>query len=212
MKLCPERDDKSQCVLDAATEVFLIHGFTAASTDMIQQKAGVSKATVYSRYPNKEALFAAVIESACQRLMEGIESATPQAIPLYEALAQIGRQYLAMLLSIEGLALFRLVVAEAVRFPHLAEQFYLAGPKRVVEVLEAQLLQAMTEGEINLRETSVHQAVTMFLSQLRGELQLYALTHPQAEISHEMISTQILLARELFWHYWGTKPVSPSSS
>jgi AcrR family transcriptional regulator len=40
--------------------VFLANGFSAATTDMIQQAAGVSKSTVYSHYPNKEALFAAV--------------------------------------------------------------------------------------------------------------------------------------------------------
>jgi len=204
MKPCSERDDKSQCVLDAATEVFLIHGYTAASTDMIQQKAGVSKATVYSRYPNKEALFAAVIESSCHGLTDSVESLLPLDAPLPEVLRLIGQRYLEMLLSVEGLALFRLVIAEAVRFPDLAEQFYLAGPQRIV-----QLLEAIERGELDIGNTALHQVVTLFLSQLRGELQLYALTHPQAEIDDKQCETQVALAVRSFLNTWDVKPLSP---
>lgn len=38
--------DKSVAILDAATTVFLTHGFSAATTDMIQREAGVSKKTM----------------------------------------------------------------------------------------------------------------------------------------------------------------------
>lgn len=206
MKPCQERDDKSQCVLDAATEVFLIHGFSAASTDMIQQKAGVSKATVYSRYPNKEALFAAVIDSACHRLMVSIEDQISAELPLQESLPRFGRLYLEMLLSMEGLALFRLVVAEAIRFPYLAEQFYQAGPQRVVQLIEQQCEQAQVRGELNFGDVAIHQVVAMFLSQLRGELQLYALTHPQAEMTETMMQNQLDLAMMMFWQSWSKKP------
>lgn len=206
MKPCQERDDKSQCVLDAATEVFLIHGFSAASTDMIQQKAGVSKATVYSRYPNKEALFAAVIDSACHRLMACIEDQISAEFPLQESLPRFGRLYLEMLLSMEGLALFRLVVAEAIRFPYLAEQFYQAGPQRVVQLIEQQCEQAQARGELNFGDVAIHQVVAMFLSQLRGELQLYALTHPQAELTETMLQDQLDLALKNFWQSWSKKP------
>jgi len=209
MKPCSERDDKSQCVLDAATEVFLIHGYTAASTDMIQQKAGVSKATVYSRYPNKEALFAAVIESSCHGLTEGMESLLPLDAPFPDVLRLIGQRYLYMLLSIEGLALFRLVIAEAVRFPELAEKFYLAGPQRIVQLLEAQCQQAIERGVLDIGNTALHQVVTLFLSQLRGELQLYALTHPQAEIDDTQCELQVSLAVRSFLTTWDVKPSSP---
>ena len=40
--------EKQLTVLLAASDVFLEHGFSAATTDMIQQRAGVSKATVYA--------------------------------------------------------------------------------------------------------------------------------------------------------------------
>ena len=58
----PPTMSKKDRVAIAATDVFLTHGFSAATTDMIQQAAGVSKATVYASWSSKEALFSAVIE------------------------------------------------------------------------------------------------------------------------------------------------------
>jgi TetR/AcrR family transcriptional repressor of mexJK operon len=49
-------------MLDVATSVFLAKGYSDASMDAVAAAARVSKATLYSRYPNKGALFAAVVE------------------------------------------------------------------------------------------------------------------------------------------------------
>jgi AcrR family transcriptional regulator len=43
-------------LLDAAAKVFLQHGFTATSMDMIRQEAGVSNGSLYHHYPTKAAL------------------------------------------------------------------------------------------------------------------------------------------------------------
>jgi len=43
-------------LLDAATKVFLDHGFTAASMDLVRQQAGVSNGSLYHHYPTKAAL------------------------------------------------------------------------------------------------------------------------------------------------------------
>lgn len=51
-----------------SNKVFLIHGFSGTTTDMIQKEAGVSKATMYGCFKNKEAMFAAVIERQCTNM------------------------------------------------------------------------------------------------------------------------------------------------
>ncbi|KOQ92535.1 TetR/AcrR family transcriptional regulator, partial [Pluralibacter gergoviae] len=63
----PAVSAKAQKVLAGAKSIFLARGYSAATTDMIQQAAGVSKSTVYAYYPNKEALFTAVVEQQCGR-------------------------------------------------------------------------------------------------------------------------------------------------
>ncbi|MDB5963946.1 MAG: TetR/AcrR family transcriptional regulator [Polaromonas sp.] len=43
-------------LLEAATQVFLAHGFAAASMDMVRQQAGVSNGSLYHHYPTKSQL------------------------------------------------------------------------------------------------------------------------------------------------------------
>jgi AcrR family transcriptional regulator len=43
-------------LLDAATRVFLAHGFHAASMDLVRQEAGVSNGSLYHHYPTKALL------------------------------------------------------------------------------------------------------------------------------------------------------------
>src|SRR5271167_1577825 len=54
-------------ILDAAGRVFLEHGFQGASIDEIAEVASAGKPTIYARFPNKQALFTAVIERLVSR-------------------------------------------------------------------------------------------------------------------------------------------------
>src|ERR1700728_2150317 len=48
-------------ILDAAARVFLERGFQGASVDEIAEAASAGKPTIYARFPNKQALFTAVV-------------------------------------------------------------------------------------------------------------------------------------------------------
>ena len=52
----------NRAIGDAAAEHFLSVGFEAASMEAVAARAGVSKGTLYARYPTKAALLHAVIE------------------------------------------------------------------------------------------------------------------------------------------------------
>ena len=54
-------------ILDAAGRVFLEHGFQGASVDEIAEAASAGKPTIYARFPNKQALFTAVVERLVRR-------------------------------------------------------------------------------------------------------------------------------------------------
>src|SRR5215207_493990 len=71
-------------LLDAATKVFLAHGFTAASMDMVRQEAGVSNGSLYHHYPTKaqlaDALYAHTLRDFHGTLMTAIHGrATAQS-------------------------------------------------------------------------------------------------------------------------------------
>src|SRR3546814_2076260 len=56
---------KRAAIIAAATDLFTHSGYGAVSMDAIAAKAGVSKRTVYSHFPGKDVLFAAVMTRHC---------------------------------------------------------------------------------------------------------------------------------------------------
>jgi AcrR family transcriptional regulator len=107
-------------ILDAASALFLAEGYGATSIEAVAQRAGISKRTFYHRFADKEALFAAVVHRIIERLRP------PAGTPLYEGgslediLRRLARLMLRAALAPMALALSRLLVAEAQRFPELA--------------------------------------------------------------------------------------------
>jgi len=86
----------------------------------VAQHARISKRTFYHRFPDKAALFGAVVH----RIIEGLRP--PAGTPLYEGgspeevLRRLARLMLRAALMPMALSLNRLMVAEAQRFPELA--------------------------------------------------------------------------------------------
>jgi AcrR family transcriptional regulator len=107
-------------ILDVAADLFLTEGYGATSIEAVAQHAGISKRTFYHRFSDKAALFDAVL----RRIIQGIKAA-PDA-PIFEGgdLSQVLRRLarLAVRASVAPttLALTRLMLTEAQRFPELA--------------------------------------------------------------------------------------------
>jgi len=201
------RDDKERAVLEAAASVFLEHGFSAATTDTIQRKAGVSKATMYACFPSKEAIFTAVIERECMAMAESFKTMQPIKGRVATTLTELGMTYLRLVLSPSAMALFRVIVAEAPRFPNMGRLFYLAGPKVVNEKITAYLTEAAKTGEINIQSIGAAAAASLFTSMLRGEAHLEYLTHPAANPSDAQMDLWVQNAVTTFLGAYGaTKP------
>jgi AcrR family transcriptional regulator len=175
--------EKSAVILASARDVFLKHGFAAATTDMIQQAAKVSKSTVYAYFPNKEAMFAAVVETECERLLNRIRALPVNEEPFPERLHGVARAYLDVVLSEEGQALYRMIVAEAPRFPELARRFYLAGPGQMNSFLSDILGKASLKRELDLDFAGTDAAAVLLVNMIRGEAQMQCVTHPSSEPS-----------------------------
>ncbi|WP_226779850.1 TetR/AcrR family transcriptional regulator [Oceaniglobus trochenteri] len=146
---------KFEQVLDGARSVFLKDGFEGASVDTIAKEAGVSKATLYSYFPDKRLLFMEVARTECSRQAEiataRIDMSAAPSVVLFEA----GSHLIRFFLSDIGQKVFRICVAEAERFPELGRQFYESGPGMV----EASLVQyfdlAIARGELAIDDRSL---------------------------------------------------------
>lgn len=111
---------KREDILDSANLLFLKHGFNAVSMDLIRTEANVSKNTLYSHFKNKNELFTTVISNHWKH------DSTPQ-IHLQpdenfeETLKRFATTLLKYLYAKKTISLFRLLIAEAERFPDLAK-------------------------------------------------------------------------------------------
>jgi AcrR family transcriptional regulator len=104
-------------ILAAAGELFLQHGFDAASMDAIAARARISKRTLYSRYDDKSALFNAVIYDLLGRILVPIETIHDSDGELKSVLLTLGRDLVVNALKPDLLAVHRVIMFETQRRP-----------------------------------------------------------------------------------------------
>jgi len=107
-------------ILDAARKVFLERGFEGASIDQIAALARAGKPTIYARFPDKRALFTAVVTRDILAHIEQFKGDVPAAGSIEERLAGAGLAMLRWGLDSDRVGLLRLAIAEVHRFPELA--------------------------------------------------------------------------------------------
>lgn len=115
-------------VLEGARSVFMTDGFEGASVDEIARVAAVSKATLYSYFPDKRLLFIEVANAECMRQSQEALDAIDTDAPPHEVLNAVGHHFLRFITSTFGQQIFRICVAESDRFPEIGQRFYTSGP------------------------------------------------------------------------------------
>ena len=126
----PGSTDKHKRILAAAREVFIQHGFQAASMDLVAAVAGVSKVTIYSKFGSKQELFSAIVDDICEQIL-AMEIVLPGAVESsYEGLTELAIRYALVLYDPEVLALVRLAIGENHDEKLLGRLYYQAGPAR----------------------------------------------------------------------------------
>ena len=125
-------------IREAAAALFLAQGYQGTSMDEIAARAGVSKQTIYTHFPNKEVLFQDLVLGNAGRVEDFIgelQRAFVQAGDLGTGLRDVARLYTRFVIRPEVLRLRRLVLGEAGRFPGLARRYYELVPERVYQAL-----------------------------------------------------------------------------
>jgi TetR/AcrR family transcriptional regulator, regulator of autoinduction and epiphytic fitness len=122
---------KTEQILRGAVQEFLAKGYAAASMDRVAAAAGVSKATVYSHFGDKETLFKAMVEFLAKQKMRVIMEDLDRSLPPREAMRKLIQL---ALIDCCGNAEFqdfkRMLVGVSGQFPELAKTFveHLAKP------------------------------------------------------------------------------------
>jgi TetR/AcrR family transcriptional regulator of autoinduction and epiphytic fitness len=131
--------EKSAAILKGAMEEFLKHGYAGSSMDKVAKASGVSKATVYSHFGDKESLFNAVIHDlAEERLKASIDVQQPQfsGQSPQEVLSAIANKMIANATQDSIVQDFmRIIIGESGRFPELAKAYVNNLAKPTIETL-----------------------------------------------------------------------------
>ena len=182
-------EQRRHSLCEAAAEVFIRYGYTAASVDDVARAAGMSKRTLYRFFPSKAALFEATISDALGplHLDTAIELEPAVQVALIGILEATGRH----LLALRPTGILRLVIAEGQRSPELAETFH-----RVLVTRGASALQRRIEAEMRcggLHPGDAGATARMLYGMALGSTQICMLLGVRAVPTHAEIAS---LARD----------------
>ena len=169
----PSREAAAQIrgrILEVARLLFLRDGYEMTSMDAISAELGMSKRTLYARFPGKADLFEAMVANVLERHLTALEEADLTGRSLREQLSAIADRLLASSLDPDMVALERVVTAEARRFPRLAQLIHNYAADRTVGLVANVLRSGSGKGisrEQVLRDAKIFLGL-MILPSLRG--------------------------------------------
>jgi AcrR family transcriptional regulator len=182
--------------LKAARDVFLEYGYEAANMAEIVKRAGGSLSTLYAQFGGKKGLFEAMIDARVTDLTEQMHIELAAHAPLREGLKRIGEAFLFRQLEAEALDVFRLMVAQAKKFPELAETWGKRAPEAVRRALADYLVDRAKAGEIKISNPDV--AAAVFFDLVRARIQFRALLIPSYQPTETEVRETVDRAVKVF--------------
>jgi TetR/AcrR family transcriptional repressor of cmeABC operon len=159
-------------LIAAAEQLFLQNGFANTSVNAIVREAGGSLATLYAEFGSKEALFESVLSERAARFFPEERSTFPQTLDAHAELRALATHMLKRMLSDDGLAVYRLAVHEAPRFPALRKALLEVGMPGLLD-RTARYLRGLTAGgalTIEASEDATRLAASQFIALVQGQL------------------------------------------
>lgn len=164
----PSPDERRAAILDIARDAFLQDGYSGTSMSRIAALVGGSKATLYSYFPSKKELFVAVIDRETAGLFDKIFNLKLTADEPRAAIYELARRCLDGLLSDTIVSGYRLIIAEAGRFPEIGKTTYVLAVRRGLERISQFFAKAIEDGA--LRPCDPMLAADTFLDLAAGNL------------------------------------------
>ncbi|MBI3436191.1 MAG: TetR/AcrR family transcriptional regulator, partial [Proteobacteria bacterium] len=180
---------KRDAILGAATTLFLEIGYGAMSMNMLVARVGGSKSTIYAHFFNKEKLFEAAIARLLDEFVPSAGNFDPTGLSLREGLTRIGRKLVENVVSHRHVALARMVIAEAPRFPEIGRIYYAHGPASTYQGLKQFL--ALHNGKAGLKFPTEFIAAEWFASRLLHRLLFRRLCNVDAAVTAARLGREV---------------------
>lgn len=182
-------------LLDAAEAVFLDQGFARATVDAIAKAAGATRKTLYARYDNKEAIFAAVVSRLIEagitlpHLDTSMHDATPR-----NQLLQLAHNLVDFVNAPQMARVNRLVFAEGHQTPELARlsaELY----NRELDTVSAALAAMKTKLPLM---PDPHLAAVMFIELTSSTARMRAILGAGAALPRKQVGAYLETAVDFF--------------
>jgi AcrR family transcriptional regulator len=170
-------------ILAAATELFLAEGYGSTSIEAVAHRARISKRTLYERFEDKAALFAAVVHGIVEHIRPAADVPLIAGATLADILRRLAQFMLYAALAPPALALHRMVNAESARFPELARAVAGdAGNQEAVNLIAELLARELPESTTENREFAAAQFIFMVVTVPRRRALGYGSPMTAAEV------------------------------
>ncbi|GGF55207.1 TetR family transcriptional regulator [Paracoccus acridae] len=142
-------------VIRGATAIFLRDGYAGASVDDIARAANVSKATLYSYFPDKSRMFQEAMRAEADRLDGGFTLDIPDDLHPRQAIPLMTARIAEWLADPDRVRLYRIHVAEARRFAALSANFHDRVLHIVHDAIRPYLVRWVQSGQLCIEDTRI---------------------------------------------------------
>ncbi|TCS15277.1 TetR/AcrR family transcriptional regulator [Caulobacter sp. BK020] len=178
-------ETKNAAIRDAALELFALKGFGGTSIVEIAKRAGVTRRTLYARYPDKAALLIDAVRGVIDQRLQiyDLETATSAEAALLEIAADITVR------SPSAPLLMRILIAEGVNFSHEGEPLGRAGRDHLLSQLELVFLALMRRNL--LPPADALEAATLFTDMVIASGMLSLLTFSPNGSARDILAPRV---------------------
>ena len=193
---------KRRQIMDGARSAFLAAGFDGASMNDIARSAGVSKGTLYAYFTSKDELFEAIIRDQYRQSAERLCVFRHEG-DVKDMLTDFGVRLLRRMTEPSTLALARVVIAAAGKFPNVGRAFYESGPLYGSTRLAGELAALEKAGALKVADPA--RAAWQFIDLCQSAVYKRLLFGVVDNVTTDEIEAAITAAVEVFLAAYGTK-------
>ena len=181
--------DRRRHMIEAANDLFLEFGYEGATLDMLIERTGGSRRQIYDLFGNKEGLLKAIVTERCLCLAQEVEALSLEGLAPREMLCKLGLAAATLILSPQGVKLFRLVVQESARNPQLGRLMYENGVAVSQVKLAEYFVRETRAGRLNIQHPE--EAASMFFAAIKGDLHFIALFWGHDQLTEDFLRARV---------------------
>jgi AcrR family transcriptional regulator len=188
----PEADRRQQ-IIEAALQVFSTKGFhKATNKDIAEAAGGISPGLIYHYFKDKQDLFFSILQERMPIVRLVDHSEQLMELPPREGLALIGRAYLSALKQPGTIAVMRILMSEATRFPQVADMIYRVAISRVFATVSRYLELQIERGALRPHDPQI--AARSFVGMFVAHILLRELFHQPSAVAvddNDVVATAV---------------------